>query len=149
MTDQMLKPTVKLTVGEGDSAEEFVLRVPSPLERARIGVREAAIRRSIDPMADSMSLDAEIFFLIKGMAILEALLDKANVTWPFSETKNDKGEPTLSVDITKFPPGKEHVIEGVGLQFEEALDRFHREGTGHAHAAVPKAVDGGVDPGSL
>lgn len=151
MNEQVLKPTVKVTVGEGDTAEEFVFRVPTPMERVRLGVREAAIRRSFDPSssADASALDAETYFMIKGMAVLEGLLEKSSQRWPFTEVKNAKGDPELVVDITKFPVGKDDVIGRVGLQFDAALDRFHRDGSGDGQPAVSEAVDGVGNPGAF
>lgn len=156
MTD-VLKPTFKLLVGETDEqgepkngAEQFEFRVPTPLELARLGVREASIRRLVDPASGgwAQGLDDETFFLIRGMAVLELYLEKANVRWPYSEVK-EGSEAKVAVDITKFPPGKEPVIMEVGQRFKEALDRFHREGSGHSRPAVPAPVDGLGNPESL
>lgn len=126
----VLNQTFALKVGEGDTAEEFVLRVPTPMDRARMGVREAGIRRMFDPTGGGWAggLDDETFFLIKGFVILEVLLERSNVTWPFTEVKPERGEPELRVDFSNFPPGKEGVIGEVGRQFQDALDRFHRGG---------------------
>lgn len=150
MSDQILKQTLSLTIGEGETAEEFTLRVPSPMDRARIGVREAAIRRQLDPMGSfvGVMVDDETFFLIRGMAILEVLLDKASVAWPYTEVKNDRGA-TVQVDINQFPPGKEDVIAEIGRRFADELDRFHRARTGHRAADVPQAVGGGDNPRPL
>lgn len=138
MSDQILKPTLTIKVGPDDAPEEFVLRVPTPFERSRIGVRESSIKRMMDPMGggDSVNVDTETWFMVRGMAVLETLLEKASVTWPYSEVKDRKGDVTLVVDITKFPPGKEPVITEVGLQFQQALDRFHGRGTELTEPAV-------------
>lgn len=126
----VLDQTITLKIGEGDAVEEFVLRVPTPIDRARLGVREAGIRRTLDPASAGWAggLDDETFYLVKGFAILEVLLEKSSATWPFTEVKPEKGEPSLHVDITKFPAGKDGVIMEVGRQFQEAVDRFHRDG---------------------
>lgn len=126
----VITQTLTVTIGEGETAEEFVFRVPTPLDRVRMGVREAGIRRTFDPSGQGWAagLDDEVFFLVKGMAILEVLLERSNVQWPFSEVKPERGEPDLRVDITKFPAGKDSVIVEVGRRFQEALERFHREG---------------------
>ena len=41
----ILKPTVSVKAQD----HEFIFRVPSPLEKARLGAREASIRKMIDP----------------------------------------------------------------------------------------------------
>lgn len=156
--DQVLSQTLRIIVGETDEqgnpvegAEEFILRVPTPIEKARLGVREASIRRTLDPMGAGWAsgLDDDTFFLIRGMVILETLLEKANVRWPYSESKDGKGNAVLQVDITKFPPGKEASIQEVGREFQDALDRFHGERSGHKQPTVPQAVDGGSSSEAL
>jgi len=121
------------------------------MERARLGVREAAVRRMLDPTVavDTNQLDAETWCLVRGMVVLEQLLEKANVTWPYTEGRNAAGEPDLVVLIANFPPGKEPVLMEVGAQFQTALDRFHREGAGHKKPAVSEAMAGGVDTRAL
>lgn len=139
MTD-VLKPTFRVVVGEAEEdgnpkegAEEFIFRVPTPLEKASIGVRSSALCRRMDPVAGDVDrLDFETWCLVRGMVVMELFLEKANVTWPFSETKDAKGGITLAVDITKFPPGKEGTIAEVGASFQPALDRFHSERVGHS-----------------
>lgn len=141
MSDQVLKPTFTIKVGEGEHAEEFVLRVPTPMERARLGVREAALRRMLDPAVavDSSQLDPDTWCLVRGMVVLEQLLEKANVKWPYTEGSGAE----LAVIISNFPPGKEDILMGVGAQFQDALDRFHSERAGHSRSAVSEDVDGG------
>jgi hypothetical protein len=150
MSDQVLKQTLSIKIGEDDSAEEFTLRVPNPMDRARIGVREAAIRRQLDPMGSfvGVMVDDETFFLIRGMAILEVLLEKASATWPYTEVKNERGAE-LRVDINAFPPGKEDIIAEIGRRFGDELDRFHRERTGHRATVVSQTLGGGEYPGAL
>lgn len=156
MTD-VLKPTFHVIVGEVDDAgvpkvgaEDFEFRVPTPLERAQIGVRCSALCRRFDPVAgDIERVDYETWCLVRGIVVMEVLLEKANVTWPFSEVKDSKGEASLLVDITRFPPGKENTIAEVGARFNEALDRFHGERAGHTPPAVPKTVDGVGNSGAL
>lgn len=139
MPSEIVKPTFTIKTGEGDDAVEFELRVPSPLEKAKIGVRAAAIRRSFDPtgMVSSENLDGETFFLIQGMAILETLLERSDAKWVWTEFKPDRGDPQLIVDVTKFPEGKETIVAEVGLKFQESLDRFHRDRAEHTGPAVP------------
>ena len=134
MTD-ILNPTITLEVG----GDKFVFRVPTPLERAKVGVRESAIRRGLDPTGFVGDLDFNTFFLIRGMAIMETLLTESSATWPFAGG-DQKAKPV--VDIEKFPPGKESTIEEVGRQFQEALDRFHGQGIGRTEPAIPEAVAG-------
>lgn len=126
----VVKQVLTITVGEGDAAETFTLRVPTPLDRVRMGVREAGIRRMFDPTGQGWAngLDDETFFIVKGMSIMETLLEQSSSQWPFSEVKPERGEAELRVDINKFPAGKESVIAEVGRQFPDALERFHRTG---------------------
>ena len=151
MSDEILKPTFTVKVGEEGHEEEFVLRVPTPLEKARLGVREAAIRRVFDPSGTVTAdqLDPDTFFLIRGMAVLEVLLEKASEKWVWTEFKPDRGEPRLVVDLANIPIGKETVVMEVGMRFQEALDRFHRDRTEHTSSAVSQAVDGGGNTGTL
>lgn len=127
------------------------MRVPTPLERARLGVREAAVRRMLDPTiaVDTNQLDAETWCLVRGMVVLEQLLEKANVKWPYTEGRNAAGEPDVMVVIGNFPAGKEPVLMEVGAQFQGALDRFHREGTERPQSAVSEAMAGGFDTRAL
>jgi hypothetical protein len=129
----VLSQTLEIQVGEADAVESFTLRVPTPIDRVRMGVREAGIRRMFDPGGQGWAagLDDEVFFMVKGMAVLETLLEKSSSQWPYTEFKPERGEPELRIDITKFPPGKEEVIAEVGRKFGDALARFHRERVGH------------------
>lgn len=137
MPADILKPTFSIKVGD----EEFELRVPTPLERAKVGAREAGIRKTLDFNATGWDVDEFTLCLIRGMAVLETLLEKSNVKWPYSpDTKT--GEPSVRVDITNLPSGKEDVIAEVGRQFQEALDRFHGRGAGHQPAAVSETLAG-------
>lgn len=142
MADDHTKPTLSIKIGE----EEFVFRVPSPLDKAKVGVREASIRRELDPVSNgwAIGLDDETFFLIRGLALMEVLLDTASVKWPYSQ---DGGK--INVNIHTMPAGKETVIAEVGRQFQETLDRFHGRGAGNTQPGVPENVEGGVDPGTL
>ena len=147
MADDILKPTLSIKVG----GEEFILRVPTPMERARIGVREASIRRSLDdPMAGGLTFpDEETYFLIRGMAVLETLLEQSSAKWAWSEAKGANDQPKLVVKPDNFPPGKENVVAEVGRQFQETLDRFHRDRAEHTRPVVSETVDGGGNPGAL
>lgn len=146
-----LKQVLTITVGEDSEKEEFTFRVPTPMDKARLGIREAAVRRSLDPMGGGAGwgIDDETFFLIKGMVALEVLLDKASVTWPYSEFKPERGPAELRVDINAFPAGKELVIAEIGRRFPEELDRFHRDRTGRQGPPAAETVEGSVDPRSL
>lgn len=134
MAADIIKPTFTIKVGD----EEFEFRVPTPLERARIGAREGGIRRTLDPNVMAWDLDGETFCLVRGMAVLETLLERSNAKWPYSPDNKD----VLRVDINNLPPGKEDVIMEVGRQFQEALDRFHGRGAGYQPAAVSEVVAG-------
>ncbi len=146
-----LKQTLTLTIGEDSEKEEFTFRVPTPMDKARLGVREASVRRSLDPMGGGAGwgIDDETFFLIKGMVALEVLLDKASVTWPYSEFKPERGAAELRVDIDAFPPGKELVISEIGRRFSEELDRFHRDRAERQRPAAAETVAGGQHPEAL
>jgi hypothetical protein len=145
----VLKPTISIKV----QGHEFIFRVPSPLEKARLGAREASIRKQIDPTGSGWAdgYDLDTFYLIRGMAVLELFLDKSDAKWVFTEAPASKDGPAgrVYVDITAFPPGKDDVISEVGREFQPALDRFHGRGPGSAASAPAEAVAGGVDPGTL
>jgi hypothetical protein len=145
----ILKPTVSVKAQD----HEFIFRVPSPLEKARLGAREASIRKMIDPTGAGWAdgYDIETFYLIRGMAVLELFLDKSDAKWVFTEAPATKDGPAgrVYVDINAFPPGKEDVISEVGREFQPALDRFHGRGPGSAKPATAEVMAGGVDPGAL
>lgn len=147
MSDKILHPTLTITLGEDEAKEDFIFRVPTPMEKARLGVREASIRRQLDPMSGGwvVGVDDDTFFLIRGMAAFEVLLEKSSATWPYSEFKPERGPAELRVDINLFPPGKEATITEVGRRFQEALDTFHRDGAGHSGSAVSETLASGVD----
>lgn len=145
----ILKPTVSVKA----QGHEFIFRVPSPLEKARLGAREASIRKMIDPTGAGWAdgYDIETFYLIRGMAVLELFLDKSDAKWVFTEApaSKDGAAGRVCVDINAFPPGKEDVISEVGREFQPALDRFHGRGPGSTEPAPAEAVAGGVNPGAL
>lgn len=145
----ILKPT--FTIKTVDPAHEFIFRVPTPLDKARQGARETAIRRFIDPTGSGWGdgLDTETFFLIRGMAVLELFLDKTDAKWVYTETPAVKGEAKVHVDISQFPAGTEDLITEVGRNFQAGLDTFHGRGLGPQKPVVPEIVAGGVDTGSL
>lgn len=136
-----MKPTLTIKVGE----DEFVLRVPSVMDKARIGMSEASLRRSLDPAGIGFGpIDDDTYCLIRGMAVLTSLLDQSSAKWVWTRRDNK-----LVVDPEQFPAGKEDVVAEVGRQFQDALDRFHGKGVGHAAAPVSEAVDGVGNPGAL
>jgi hypothetical protein len=145
----ILKPTVSVKA----QGQEFIFRVPSPLEKARLGAREASIRKLLDPTGQGWAdgYDLDTFYLIRGMAVLELFLDKSDAKWVFTEAPASKDGPAgrVYVDINAFPPGKEDVISEVGREFQPALDRFHGRGVGSTEPAPAEAVAGGVDLGAL
>lgn len=151
MADDILKPTFVVTVGEGDRTANFTLRVPTPMESVRIGVREASIRRGFDPVGatEVMHLDADTFFLIRGMAILETLCEKSDQRWVFTEKKGMNGQSILMVDPSAFPAGTEPMISEVGQNFQNALDTFRGEGTGRTEQPVQETVDSVSNTGAL
>jgi hypothetical protein len=145
----VLNPTLTVKAG----GHEFIFRVPSPLDKARQGSREASIRRQVDPTGSGWAdgYDVETFYLIRGMAVLELFLVKSDARWVFTELPTSKDGPAggVRVDINAFPPGKEDVISEVGREFQPALDRFHGRGPGSTEPALAKVVEGGVDTGAL
>jgi hypothetical protein len=143
-----LKPTFSIKTEK----HEFVFRVPTPLDKARQGARETAIRRVIDPTGAGWAdgYDMETFHLVRGMAVLELFLEKTDAKWVFSESPRDKkGAADVRVDITNFPPGTEDVITEVGREFQAGLDRFHGRGLEPAGPAVQEAVESGEHTGAL
>lgn len=144
----ILKPTFTIKT----DANEFIFRVPTPLDKARQGAREAAIRRVIDPSGAGWAdgLDVETFYLIRGMAVLELFLDKTDAKWVYTETSKDKtGGAGVIVDISSFPPGTETVIAEVGRKFQDGVDTFHGRGVGSDGPDLSEAVAGGVNTEAL
>ena len=144
----VVKPTFTVKAGEF----EFVFRVPTPLDKARQGSREAAIRRTIDPTGVGWAdgLDVPTFYLIRGMAVMELFLEKSDAKWAFSETPaTKKGPAEVRVEITKFPPGTENIIQEVGENFQAGLDTFHGRGIESSGPDIQKTVESGVDTGAL
>jgi hypothetical protein len=113
---------IPVTIGEGDSAEVFNFRIPSPRDYARLGTRALAMRRADDPGAMGMEfgLDFGTIDLYRGMALLETLLTSATVTWPY--TKDQKGDPV--VDSNKFPPEATSKVARIYQGFLKALEDF-------------------------
>lgn len=146
MSDSILKPTFTLKAG----GNEFVFRVPTPLDKVRQGSREAAIRRFVDPAGGGWpdGLDPETFYMIRGMTVLELFLEKTDARWVYSESK-DGAKGAVIVDITALPPGKEDVIAEVGRGFQAGLDKFHGRGIEHPAPVVSENVESGVDTGAL
>lgn len=131
---------------------EFVFRVPRPIDKARQGTRETAIRRMLDPMSAGWAdgLDEHTFFLIRGMAVLELFLEKTDAKWVYTETKAEKGgTAVIRVDILEFPAGTEDVIMEVGRGFQAGLDTFHGRGPAARQPVVSEIVESGVDSGAL
>jgi hypothetical protein len=148
MAADILKPTFSIKT----NGHEFIFRVPTPLDKARQGAREAAIRRAIDPTGAGWAdgYDLETFYLVRGMAVLELFLDKSDAKWVYTESSKDKkGASEIAVDITNFPPGTEDVITEVGRQFQAGLDTFHGRGVGPAEPPVSEAVESGESAGAL
>jgi hypothetical protein len=83
------------------------------------------------------------------MTVLEQFLDKCSARWVYTENEVGKGPPGVHVDITKFPPGTEDLIQEVGREFQTGLDRFHGRGAEPPQLPVPEAVEGSVNSGAL
>ena len=102
----ILKPTVSVKAQD----HEFIFRVPSPLEKARLGAREASIRKMIDPTGSGWAdgYDLDTFYLIRGMAVLELFLDRSDAKWVFTEAPASKDGPAgrVYVDITRSRPAR-------------------------------------------
>jgi hypothetical protein len=145
----VLKPTISIKA-QGD---EFVFRVPSPLDKARQGAREASIRKMLDPTGQGWAdgYDLDTFYLIRGMAVLELFLDQSSAKWVWTESKADKDAKAgrVYVAIDEFPAGKEDVITEVGREFQLALDRFHGRGAAAGQRPASEDVESGGDSGAL
>jgi hypothetical protein len=146
----ILNPTFSIKTAAGPN--EFIFRVPTPLDKARQGARETAIRRIVDPTSVGWAdgLDADTFYIIRGMTVLELFLEKTDAKWVYTETPKDKaGAGGVYIDITRFPPGTEDVIMEVGRSFQAGLDKFHGRGAGSEQPPVPEVVASGVDTEAL
>jgi len=113
---------IPVTIGEGEEAETFTFRVPSPRDSAKLGTRALAMRRADDPtsLGSEFGLDYMTIDLYRGMALLELLLTTATVEWPYS--KDTKGQPV--VDSSKFPPDSTTKIQRIYQGFQKALEDF-------------------------
>jgi hypothetical protein len=131
----ILNQTIELSSG----GHKFVFAVPTPVERARLGLREAGLRRQFDPASGGWpdGMDMDTFNLIRGFAVLQLYLRQTDAEWVYTAT--DKGEPI--VDIDKFPAGKDSVIIELGQEFLPALARFHGEGSKSGRPDIQEAVD--------
>ena len=106
--------------------DHFYFRVPSPRDYARLGMRAAALRRQDSSgFGDDLGLDDFTASLYRSFAILETLLVKADVAWPYTETKT--GVPV--VDHTKFPPSKTPQLVEIARGFEDKFYTFLGSGT--------------------
>lgn len=128
--------TVKL------NGEDFVFRVPSPLDMARIGMEAAAIRRTLDPqnIGNEDCVDWQTAQLIRSLAIMKVLLEKSSAAWAFSEVTDAKGSKTVSVDITKLPPKAYKTLQVLGDEALQAIDRFLEGGTGDEQPVSAETV---------
>lgn len=106
--------------------EDFVLRVPSPLDMARIGVEAGAIRRTLDPLqiGNEECVDWHTAKLIRGLAYLKVLCEKSTATWVFSEVDAGRGTKSVSVDITKLPPKSTKTLVELAEVAAQAIERF-------------------------
>lgn len=132
--------TDRLTITVGD--DQYVFKIPTPLQQMEIGVKAAALRRRYDFQGGGWEdgLDQGTFLLVRGIVIMQVLLIQCSVKWPYSESKDDKGAVTVSVDPDKFPPFATPIIIQVYQGFTEALARFFEVGTESGVAAGEEAV---------
>ena len=125
MTD-ILENTIKITA-EG---EEFVFRVPSPKDYARIGIVAGAMRRNYDPqfIGSEYSVDQFTSELIRAMAIMVVCLEKSTAKWAFTPEKGKDGKESLVVDPDSFPPQATKILVQLPTLFDQEVGRFLGEG---------------------
>lgn len=138
--------TDKLTVTVG--GEQYVFKIPSPMEQIEIGVKAAALRRRHDFTGGGWEegLDQASFMLVRGIVVLQVLLRQSSAKWPYSESRDDKGAVTVSVDPDKFPPNVTPTIIQVYQGFSEALARFFTGGAESGDTAGAETVAGQPNP---
>lgn len=134
--------TETLTVKAGE--DEFVFRVPTPMQQIEIGIRGLALRRRFDPTGGGWEagLDDATYMLIRGVVILEVLLKQSSAKWVYSETAGVDGRPTVAVSIDSLPPYATPIIIQVYQGFLEALATFFTAGAGNNQQPSPAPVAG-------
>lgn len=140
----VLTDTLTITVGE----DQFVFKIPTPIQQIEIGVRASALRRRFDASGAGWEdgLDTATYLLVRGMVILQVLLTQSSAKWPYTETRGADGKPIVAVDIDKFPPSASPIIIQVYQGFNDALARFFGGGVGDDKPAVSDAVAGEPNP---
>jgi hypothetical protein len=113
---------VPVTIGDGDDAETFYFKIPTPRDTAKLGTRAQAMRRADDPnsLGSEFGLDFASIDLYRGMALLELLLVSSTAEWVYSKDKQDN--PV--VDSNKFPPEATYKIQRIYQGFIKALEEF-------------------------
>lgn len=140
MVNGVLDNSVTITV----DGKDFQFRVPSPLDTARIGMVSASIRRRLDPdgVGSEEALDPSTALVIRGMAMMEVLLEKSSATWAFSEVKDAKGVTKIAVDAGKFPPAATALLPAIYMEAQDAIARFLNPGAGDGIAPSAESVAG-------
>jgi len=134
--------TDTLTVRVGD--DDFVFRIPTPIQQIQMGIRGLALRRRFDPMGAGWEtgLDDPTYMLIRGMVLLEVLLKQSSAKWVYSEAPGADGRPNVAVNIDSLPPHATPIIIQVYQGFTEALATFFAGGTGDNQQSSPAPVAG-------
>ena len=116
-----LATTLEVKLGQ----DTYVFKIPTLHDEIAIGSRMSTLRRAIDPSWDGFTLlDGTTQYALRAAATFELLLQRASVTWPFSEGLDKK--PVI--DSSKFPADKAHVTVQAYERYEAALNRFRYGG---------------------
>lgn len=144
MTSNVLTNTITVRVED----EDFEFRIPSPMDVAKIGSVAAGIRRKFDPegIGYEDGLDINTIILVRAMATMEVLLEKSTAKWAFSETKDARGQVSVAVDSSKFPPTATGMLYEIYNKFQEEVTRFLGRGAGNAEPASAEPVASQPNP---
>jgi hypothetical protein len=138
MATEPFQTTLVVKHASGD----YEFRIPDLYDEIRLGAREEAIHKKIDPAwngTQSLSYTAQA--ALEAAACFDVLLNKASDPWPFEQTPSGP-----VVNSEKFPRDKVVTTIEVWQGFMQALRTFRQGGDSNGQAAAQEAVASQQNP---